>query len=72
MAIMAPAKTPPDIIQRVNKEIVAILNEPDTQQKLAVAYMESVGSTPEELAKWMLEERKRWAPVIKHVGLTAN
>jgi tripartite-type tricarboxylate transporter receptor subunit TctC len=72
MAIMAPAKTPPDIINRMNKEVVAILNEPETQQKLAVAYMESVGSTPEELAKWMVEERNRWAPVIKHVGLTAN
>jgi tripartite-type tricarboxylate transporter receptor subunit TctC len=72
MAIMAPAGTPKDIITRVTKDIVAILNEPETQQKLAVAYMESVGSTPEELAKWMIEERDRWAPVIKHVGLTAN
>ena len=46
MAVMAPAKTPPDIINRVSKEIAAILAEPETQQKLAVAYMESVGSTP--------------------------
>jgi len=72
MAIMAPAKTPPDIINRMSKEISAILAEPETQQKLAVAYMESVGSTPEELAKWMLEERNRWAPVIKHVGLKVD
>jgi tripartite-type tricarboxylate transporter receptor subunit TctC len=72
MAIMAPAGTPQPIIQRMNKEIVAALNEPDTQQKLATAYMESVGSTPEELASWMREERDRWAPVIRHVGLTAN
>ncbi len=69
---MAPAGTPQPIIQRMNKEIVAALNEPDTQQKLATAYMESVGSTPEELASWMREERDRWAPVIRHVGLTAN
>ena len=72
MAIMAPAKTPPDIIQRMSKEIAAILAEPETQHKLATAYMESVGSTPEELGNWMLEERERWAPVIKHVGLSAN
>jgi tripartite-type tricarboxylate transporter receptor subunit TctC len=72
MAIMAPAGTPQPIIQRMNKEIVAALNEPDTQQKLATAYMESVGSTPEELASWMREERDRWAPVIRHVGLTAD
>ncbi len=72
MAIMAPAGTPPEIIKRMNTEIVAILKEPETQQKLAVAYMESIASTPEELSKWMLEERARWAPVIKHVGLKAN
>ena len=72
MGIMAPAKTPPDIISRMNKEIATILNEPETQQKLATAYMESVASTPEEMGKWMVEERNRWAPVIKHVGLSAN
>ena len=72
MGLMAPAKTPPEIINRMNKEIAAILNEPDTQQKLAVAYMESVASTPEEMGKWMVEERNRWSPVIKHVGLTAD
>jgi tripartite-type tricarboxylate transporter receptor subunit TctC len=72
MAIMAPANTPPAIIARMNKEIVAALEEPETQQKLAQAYMESVGSTPEELAKWMVEERERWAPVIRHVGLKVN
>lgn len=72
MAIMAPARTPSEIIQRMNREIAAILNEPETQQKLAAAYMESVASTPEELARWMVEERKRWAPVIRHVGLGAD
>lgn len=72
MAIMAPAKTPPEIISRMNREIVAILKEPETQRKMATSYMEPIGSTPEELAKWMIEERDRWAPVIKHVGLTAD
>jgi tripartite-type tricarboxylate transporter receptor subunit TctC len=72
MGLMAPARTPPEIINRMNKEIAAILNEPETQQKLATAYMESVASTPEEMGRWMVEERNRWAPVIKHVGLTAN
>ena len=72
MAIMAPAKTPPEIVNRMSREIAAILAEPESQQKLAVAYMESVGSTPEELAKWMVEEHQRWAPVIKHVGLKTD
>jgi tripartite-type tricarboxylate transporter receptor subunit TctC len=69
MAIMAPAGTPKPIIDRMNKEIVAILKEPETEQKLATSYMEAIGSTPEDLTAWMNEELKRWAPVIKHVGL---
>jgi tripartite-type tricarboxylate transporter receptor subunit TctC len=69
MAIMAPAGTPMPIIERMNKEIVAILKEPETEQKLATSYMEAIGSTPEELTAWMNEERKRWAPVIKPVGM---
>jgi tripartite-type tricarboxylate transporter receptor subunit TctC len=72
MAIMAPAGTPKPIIDRMNKEIVAILKEPETEQKLATSYMEAIGSTPEELTAWMNEELKRWAPVIKHVGLTVK
>jgi hypothetical protein len=43
-----------------------------TSSKLATAYMERVCSTPEELAKWMVEERNPWAPVIKHAGLITN
>ena len=72
MAIMAPAKTPAPIIARMNKEIVDILNQPQTKEKLQTAYMEGIGSTPEELTQWMIEERTRWTPVIKHVGLKAD
>jgi tripartite-type tricarboxylate transporter receptor subunit TctC len=72
MAVMAPAKTPPEIVHRMSREINAILAQPETQQKMTAAYMESIGSTPEELARWMTEERTRWTPVIKHVGLTAD
>ncbi len=72
MAIMAPAKTPPEIIHRMNKEMVAILETPEIREKLATTYMEPIASTPEELAKWMVDERARWAPVIKRAGLTAH
>ena len=72
MAVMAPAKTPADIIERMNREIVAVLKDPEVRQKLAVAYMEPIGSTPKELADFMVEERTRWAPVIKHAGLKVD
>jgi tripartite-type tricarboxylate transporter receptor subunit TctC len=72
MAVVAPAKTPPEIIERMNREMVAVLKMPEVRERLAVAYMEPVGSTPQELAAFMLEERTRWAPVIKHAGLKAD
>lgn len=72
MAVMAPAKTPPEIIERMNREIVAVLKDPEVREKLAVAYMEPIGSTPKELADFMVEERTRWAPVIKHAGLKVD
>lgn len=72
MAVMAPAKTPPAIIDRMNKALVAVLHEPEIKAKLAKSYMEPIASTPEGLAKWMVEERDRWAPVIKRAGLKAH
>jgi len=72
MAIMAPARTPPEIVERMNREMVAVLKMPEIKEKMAVAYMEPVGSTPKELADFMAEERQRWAPVIKHAGLKAD
>ena len=72
MAIMAPAQTPAAIIQKMNQEMVAVLQDPEVVRKLATAYMEPVGSSPQELAAFMREERERWAPVIKYAGLRAD
>jgi len=72
MAIMAPAHTPKPIVDRMSREINAILHEPKTREVMARTYMEPIGTTPEGLHKWMVEERDRWAPVIKRAGLTAD
>jgi len=66
MAVMAPAKTPADIINRMSRELVIALRDRDTRDKLAGAYMEPVGGTPEDLSKFMKEELERWSPVIRH------
>lgn len=72
MAIVAPAQTPPEIIRKMNQEMVAVLHDPEVVRKLAAAYMEPVGGTPQELAAFMREERARWAPVIKYAGLKVD
>lgn len=72
MAIVAPANTPKDVVERMSREINAILQEPKTREAMARTYMEPIGTTPDGLRQWMVEERDRWAPVIKRAGLTAN
>ena len=68
-AYMAPKGTPPEVVQRMSREIAAVLKEPETQKRLQTAYFDPVGSTPEALARFMGEELRRWKPVIERAGL---
>ena len=68
-AYMAPKGTPNDLVQRMSREIAAVLKDPDTNKRLQTAYFDPVGSTPEGLAKFMNEELRRWKPVIERAGL---
>ena len=72
MAVMAPASTPSDIVQRVNQEINAILAMPDVKDKLYGQYMEPIGGTESELKSFMLQELRVMSPVIKRTGVTID
>jgi tripartite-type tricarboxylate transporter receptor subunit TctC len=72
MAVMAPATTPTDIVQRVNQEINAILAQPDVKEKLSAQYMEPIGGTESELKSFMLQELRVMTPVIKRTGVTID
>ena len=68
-AYMAPKGTPQPVVDRMSREIAAVLAEPETRQKLLTAYFDPVGSTPPQLAAFMREELQRWKPVIERAGL---
>ncbi|MGV3726969.1 Bug family tripartite tricarboxylate transporter substrate binding protein [Hydrogenophaga sp.] len=68
-AYMAPQGTPPDVVQRMSRDIAAVLKDPETRQRLQGAYFNPVGSTPQELNKFMNDELARWKPVILRAGL---
>jgi tripartite-type tricarboxylate transporter receptor subunit TctC len=68
-AYMAPKGTPPEVVQRMSREIAVVLKDPETVKRLQTAYFDPVGSTPEALAKFMGEELVRWNPVIQRAGL---
>jgi tripartite-type tricarboxylate transporter receptor subunit TctC len=67
--IIAPAKVPKPIIQKVNRDIVEALNEPDVREKLAGMGAEVVGSTPEAFDALLRSETKRYEKLIKDSGL---
>jgi tripartite-type tricarboxylate transporter receptor subunit TctC len=70
--IVAPAKTPAPIINRLNSEIVAILRSPAASERLAADGSEAVGSTPEEFGAHLKTEMMKWGQVVKAAGITAD
>ena len=66
--VLAPAGTPPDIINRLNKAIAAGFNTPEIKTKLASEGGEVVGSTPPEFASFIKRELAKWTKVIKESG----
>jgi tripartite-type tricarboxylate transporter receptor subunit TctC len=72
MAFLAPASTPDDIVERMNKEINAALATPEVKEKLATMYMEPVGGSPEDLRKFMQKELRVMTPIIKRSGATVE
>ncbi|MBX3653331.1 MAG: tripartite tricarboxylate transporter substrate binding protein [Ramlibacter sp.] len=69
MAIMAPASTPNEIVQRMNQKINAALALPDVKTKLHTMYMEPIGGSEQDLHKFMQQELKVMTPVIKRTGV---
>ncbi len=72
MAMLAPAGTPADILARMNRELTAILQLPDVRARLQAVYMEPIGGTAEQLAQFMQDELRTWAPIIRRSGATVQ
>ena len=70
--LIAPAGTPKAVIDRINKDVVAVIKEPAAREKLATQLMEVVGSTPEQFRAQIDGEIARWAPVIKAADVKVN
>ncbi len=67
--ILAPAKTARPIIDRLNREIVAIVRLPELRDRLIAEGAEPAGNTPDEFAAYIKRELARWAAVIKNAGI---
>ena len=65
----APAGTPPAIIARLNKEIIAAMNTPDAKVRLAALGLDVVGNTPTQATQLVSDEMERWSAVVKAAGI---
>jgi len=66
--LLAPAGTPPDIVNRIQQETVKALNVPSIKERLAAQGAIPSGNTPAEFAKLIDAEIKKWGQVVKVSG----
>lgn len=69
--IFAPAGTPAEVVQRLNREIVNTMRKPEIAEKVTAMGMESASSTPEELGAAVTEALKKYSTVVKRAGIGA-
>lgn len=67
--VVAPANTPPAIVERLNREIVAALAVPEIRERSLAAGAEPFTNTPQEFAAMIREETRKWAEVIRAAGI---
>ena len=67
--LFLPARTAPDVVARLHSDTIAVLAEPAIQRKLQDLGSIQVGSTPEELARYLQAEIAKWGPVIRDANI---
>ncbi len=70
--LLVPAKTSPEIVKRLNAEILKALASSDVRAKLALQGAEPLGSTPIEYGAYIKSEVDRWIKVVKQSGVTLD
>jgi tripartite-type tricarboxylate transporter receptor subunit TctC len=72
IGIVAPAGTPPALVDRLNKEISAIQDLPDVQKQFATEGAEVVRMTPADFGTFMATEMAKWERVVREGGIKAE
>ena len=72
VGIMAPAKTPRAIVDRLQRDLAAILKDQDTRDRFATLGIEPVGNTPEQFAEQIKADLARWGKVVEQAKIRAE
>jgi len=70
--LMAPAGTPAAVTDKIYRETVKVLAEPETRKKLQDLGIDPIGGTPAEFVEAIRTETPRWAKLIKEAGIRMN
>jgi tripartite-type tricarboxylate transporter receptor subunit TctC len=70
VGLLAPAKTPPELIARLNAEVLKVLNMPDVRERFAEQGLETVGSSAADFDRRIRAELERWGKVIRAAKIT--
>jgi tripartite-type tricarboxylate transporter receptor subunit TctC len=68
-AVFVPAATPREVVERLNRELVRAVANPEVREQLARQGAEPVGGTPAELAATVKAETEKWARVIRQANI---
>jgi len=69
---LAPARTPPAVIARLNAAFTAVLNDPEVRDRLQQAGVTPSPSSPEEFGRYLQEEITRWGRLIREKGIKGD
>ena len=72
MGLLAPKGTPAAIVEKIQRDVVAVLQTNEVRGYMATAGIEVVGSTPAEFGKFFRAEREQWAKVVRETGAKAD
>ncbi len=72
VGVLAPAKTPAAIVNRLQLELAAVLREPAVRERYAVLGIEPVGNTPEEFGVQIRADLARWAVVVRQANIRVD
>jgi tripartite-type tricarboxylate transporter receptor subunit TctC len=65
VGVLVPAGTPKEVTTRLHQEIVKIIEEPDTKERLAALGLEPVGDSPEQFSAQLKVEMEKWTRIIR-------
>ena len=71
-ALLAPAGTPDEVVQALNREVRKAMGAPDVQEKNRFADYADTGLDARASAAWLKDSRERWAKVIQRAGIAAE